>query len=45
MASSIEKARKIGAYTCLYKPLEMDALFELIEEIRLKKLKNVLAST
>lgn len=45
MADSIEKARKIGAYTCLYKPLEMDALFELIEEIRIKKLKNVLVST
>lgn len=45
MAGSIEKARQIGAYTCLYKPLEMDALFQLIEEIRVKKLKNVLIST
>jgi DNA-binding NtrC family response regulator len=44
MANSIEMARRIGAYTCLYKPLEMDALFQLIEEIRLKKLKNILAS-
>ncbi|OYY74073.1 MAG: response regulator [Gammaproteobacteria bacterium 28-57-27] len=44
MASSIEKARKIGAYTCLYKPLELDALFELIEEIRVKKLQSLLAS-
>lgn len=43
MADSIEKARKIGAYTCLYKPLEMDALFQLIEEIQLKKLQNLLA--
>lgn len=42
MANSIEKARKIGAYTCLYKPLEMDDLFQLIEEIRLKKLQNLL---
>jgi DNA-binding NtrC family response regulator len=42
MASSIEKARKIGAYTCLYKPLEMDGLFQIIEEIRTKKLKSLL---
>lgn len=45
MGNSIEKARQIGAYTCLYKPLEMDALFQLIEEIRIKKLQNVLVST
>jgi len=44
MASSIEKARRIGAYTCLYKPLEMDDLFQLIEEIRIKKLQNLLES-
>lgn len=42
MANSIEKARKIGAYTCLYKPLEMDDLFQLIEEIKIKKLQNLL---
>ena len=44
MANSIEKARRIGAYTCLYKPLEMDAMFQLIEEIRNKKLQNLLGS-
>jgi two-component system, NtrC family, response regulator HydG len=44
MANSIEKAHKIGAYTCLYKPLEMDDLFQLIEEIRIKKLQNLLVS-
>ena len=44
MANSIEKARIIGAYTCLYKPLEMDDLFQLIEEIRIKKLQNLLVS-
>jgi DNA-binding NtrC family response regulator len=44
MANSIEKARKIGAYTCLYKPLEMDGLFQVIEEIRLQKLQSLLAS-
>lgn len=44
MVNSIEKARKIGAYTCLHKPLEMDDLFRLLEEIRLKKLQSLLAS-
>ena len=45
MANSIEKARRIGAYTCLYKPLEVDALLQMIEDIRLKKLQNLLASS
>lgn len=44
MADSIEAARKVGAYTCLYKPLEMDDLLKLIEDIRLKKLQNSLLS-
>lgn len=44
MADSIETARKVGAYTCLYKPLEMDDLLKLIEDIRLKKLQNSLLS-
>jgi len=44
MGASIEMARRIGAYTCLYKPFEMDALFRLIEEIRIKKLQNLLVS-
>lgn len=44
MGATIEKARKIGAYTCLYKPFEMDGLFQLIEEIRLKKLQSLLVS-
>ncbi|WP_020677879.1 response regulator [Geopsychrobacter electrodiphilus] len=44
MGDSIEKGRSIGAYTCLYKPLEMDDLFRVIEEIRIKKLRNLLGS-
>ena len=44
MGNSIEKGRTIGAYTCLYKPLEMDDLFQVIEDIRIKKLQNLLAS-
>ena len=43
MGETIEQGLKIGAYTCLYKPFEMDALISLIEEIRLKKLKELLA--
>jgi DNA-binding NtrC family response regulator len=45
MTDTIEQARKIGAYTCLYKPFEMDALLQLIEEIRIKKLQSMLLSS
>jgi DNA-binding NtrC family response regulator len=45
MGGSIEKARQVGAYTCLYKPFETDELLRVIEEIRQMKLKNLLAST
>jgi two-component system response regulator HydG len=45
MGGSIEMARQIGAYTCLYKPFETDELLRVIEEIRQMKLKNLLAST
>ncbi|MDD4928642.1 MAG: response regulator [Gallionella sp.] len=45
MGASIEKAGTIGAYTCLYKPFETDALLQIIEEIRIKKLKNVLGES
>jgi DNA-binding NtrC family response regulator len=44
MGDSIEKARQIGAYACLYKPFETDELLRVIEEIRLMKLQNLLAS-
>ncbi|MDP4030430.1 MAG: response regulator [Gallionella sp.] len=44
MRDSIEEAHKIGVYTCLYKPFEMDDLFRLIEEIRIEKLQNLLAA-
>ncbi|MDD2926609.1 response regulator [Rhodoferax sp.] len=45
MTDAIERADKIGAYTCLYKPLEMNALFQLIEDIRIRKLQNLLVSS
>ncbi len=38
MASVIEIGLKIGAYACLYKPLEMEQLVGIIEEISRKKL-------
>jgi len=44
IGDSIMKACKIGAYTCLYKPFETDELLRLIEEIRIKKLKNLLGT-
>lgn len=42
MADSIEKGFQIGAYTCLYKPFEIDYLIQCIEEIAQKKLQAVL---
>ncbi|MFZ2170097.1 MAG: response regulator [Methylococcaceae bacterium] len=45
MGSAIEKAQKIGVHTCLYKPIEIDNLTSLIEEIRLNKLQNLLAAS
>lgn len=44
MGESIEKGLQIGAYTSLYKPFETEGLLNLIEEIRLKKLQNLLAT-
>lgn len=44
MAGAIDNGLRIGAYTCLYKPFETEALLEVIEEIRLKKLRNMLAT-
>lgn len=45
MSKAIDKASQIGAYTVLYKPFETEALFQMIEEIRIKKLQNALVST
>jgi DNA-binding NtrC family response regulator len=42
MASTIEAALEIGAYTCLYKPLEIEQLFQLLAEIRRRELSRVL---
>lgn len=45
MGDSIEKGRQIGAYACLYKPFETEDLIHLLEEIRLRKLQNLLTSS
>ena len=42
MSSSIEKGLSIGAYTCLYKPFEAEALIKSIEEIKRMKLQSLL---
>lgn len=42
MASAIENGLKIGAYTCLYKPLETETLLKIIEEISWGKLSSFL---
>ncbi|MGA9046143.1 response regulator [Sulfuricurvum sp.] len=44
MGESLEKGLNIGAYTSLYKPFETDDLLNMIEEIRLKKLQNMLVT-
>jgi DNA-binding NtrC family response regulator len=44
MGESIDRACRIGAYTCLYKPFETDDLFKVIEDIRQMKLQNLLVS-
>ena len=40
--ASIEKAMRIGAYTCLYKPLEVEKLVDIIEETSRNKLRALL---
>jgi two-component system response regulator HydG len=42
MASAIETALEVGAYACLYKPLEIDKLVELLTEVQRQKLASVL---
>jgi len=42
MTDAIEKGFKIGAYTCLYKPFQMEGLLDTIREIGRNKLRNVL---
>ena len=45
MASAIECALKISAFTCLYKPFEIQALLEVLGEIRQRELRKLLRQT
>jgi two-component system response regulator HydG len=45
MTASIEKGLRIGAYTCLYKPLATEELIGIIKEIRQYKLRSFLVGT
>lgn len=42
MAGLIEKCLKKTAYTCLYKPLDIDVLLELLKDIEKKQLQQIL---
>ena len=42
MAQAIEAALKIGAYACLYKPLQIEKLLQLLIEIHRQELARVL---
>ena len=42
MAPAIEACLKIGAYTCLYKPFEIEELLKILTEIRHQKLGKIL---
>jgi hypothetical protein len=42
MIGSIGKGEEIGAYACLYKPLEIDGLIGIIEEISRRKMQALL---
>ena len=42
MAQAIEAALKIGAYTCLYKPFQIEGLLQVVAEIRRQELSRIL---
>jgi len=42
MAQAIEACLKIGAYTCLYKPFEIEELLKILTEIHHQKLSKIL---
>ncbi len=42
MSQSIKKALGWGAYTCLYKPIHIDKLLEVLSEVKKKKLGKIL---
>ncbi len=42
MSDSVDKGLRMGAYGCLYKPIEIDELIRIIDEIDRKKLQALL---
>jgi DNA-binding response OmpR family regulator len=42
MAASIARGEEIGAYACLYKPLEIERLLRIIEEVSRRKKQAIL---
>jgi len=44
MASAIQAALEINAYTCLYKPLEIPQLLQILAELQVKQLRGLLKS-
>ena len=45
MASAIEAALEINAYACLYKPLEIPQLLQMLTELQKKNLRSLLKNT
>jgi len=44
MGRAIEAALKIGAYTCIYKPFQIEGLLQVVAEIRRQELRRALAA-
>ena len=42
MARAVEAALKIGAYTCMYKPFQIEKLLQVVTEIRRSELRRTL---
>jgi len=42
MSAAIQAALEIGAYTCLYKPLEIPALLQMLAQLQLQHLRGVI---
>ncbi|MBL7177825.1 MAG: response regulator [Desulfobacteraceae bacterium] len=45
MGSMVEEALEINAYTCLYKPLQIDELIEILREVSQQELGRVLGQS
>lgn len=45
LAASISKGEEIGAYACLFKPLEVEKLIGIIQEVSRKKMQTFLGET